>query len=288
MQSIPPPINRGGRVVQEIRLSDRALTLRRRRDVHFANNAEEQRAAESAKKFLADSFSWQYDAPLMSQLQDMLNLKEPDARNARWKVQRAIESGELVTIPDAPSSGLTGRRGSDTPRPRSMTFTPSQLFKGAPRLTSCVREYVPRALSRLPADDFFAIMAAKPGDVLPNGDIAKPFAPEVLDASELEALRQRVIGNAGASDSGSLFERAEPFEYAPDTLSGDVEELAASTSNPNYAAKMLGYDRKTFGDILHKFKPGNGLGPADNVIWHDSGDVYFKGDYIGNSHDWAD
>ncbi|NIF53638.1 hypothetical protein F3J19_16295 [Burkholderia sp. Ax-1724] len=66
------------------------------------------------------------------------------------------------------------------------------------------------------------------------------------------------------------------------------ESAFLSTNNPDYAAKMLGYDRKTFGKILHMFKPRNGLGPADNLIWHDNGDVYFKGSYIGNFHDWAD
>ncbi|SAK71896.1 hypothetical protein AWB76_04518 [Caballeronia temeraria] len=88
-------------------------------------------------------------------------------------------------------------------------------------------------------------------------------------------------------DESTSLAHARPFEYVLDDLS-ESERLAASTNNPNCAAKMLGYDRKTFGDILHKFKPGNGLGPADNVIWHDNGDVYFKGDYIGNFHDWAD
>lgn len=78
-----------------------------------------------------------------------------------------------------------------------------------------------------------------------------------------------------------------PFEYVPEALSGEVEELAASTNNPKFAAKMLGYDQKTFGDILHNFKPDNGLGPADNVIWHDNGDVYFSGHFIANFHDWA-
>ncbi|MBV8262098.1 MAG: hypothetical protein JO239_14450 [Paraburkholderia sp.] len=89
-------------------------------------------------------------------------------------------------------------------------------------------------------------------------------------------------------DDSPLLGDAQPFDYQPDRLSDVTEDLAASTNNPDYAAKMLGYDRKTFGTILHKFKPGNGLGPTDNVIWHDNGDVYFRGSYIGNFHDWAD
>jgi len=93
-----------------------------------------------------------------------------------------------------------------------------------------------------------------------------------------------------ADDSGNTFTpvgNAQPFEYTPDPVSGDVEELAASTNNPKFAAKMLGYDQKTFGDMLHSFKPDNGLGPADNVIWHDNGDVYFNGNFVANFHDWA-
>ncbi|MBR8334337.1 hypothetical protein KDW69_22020 [Burkholderia ambifaria] len=69
--------------------------------------------------------------------------------------------------------------------------------------------------------------------------------------------------------------------------SDGVESLAASTNNPNFAAKMLGYDRKTFGQMLHVLKPANGLGPADNLIFHDSGDVEFKGVILDNIHDYA-
>nr|WP_244101685.1 hypothetical protein [Burkholderia ambifaria] len=63
--------------------------------------------------------------------------------------------------------------------------------------------------------------------------------------------------------------------------------MAASTNNPNFAAKMLGYDRKTFGQMLHVLKPANGLGPADNLIFHDSGDVEFKGVILDDIHDYA-
>ena len=49
---------------------------------------------------------------------------------------------------------------------------------------------------------------------------------------------------------------------------------------------MLGYDRTTFGNMIHVMKPENGLGPADNVIWHDNGDVYFNGKLIDNMHNY--
>lgn len=52
------------------------------------------------------------------------------------------------------------------------------------------------------------------------------------------------------------------FDYAANPLSDDVEQLAASTNNPNYAAKMLGYDRATFGDMIHSMKDDlNLVGP---------------------------
>lgn len=88
------------------------------------------------------------------------------------------------------------------------------------------------------------------------------------------------------SEAASLLGDAQPFEYSEEALSCDVEELAASTNNPDYAAKMLGYDRDTFGDMIHVMKPENGLGPADTVIWHDNGDVYFKGILIDNMHNY--
>jgi hypothetical protein len=45
------------------------------------------------------------------------------------------------------------------------------------------------------------------------------------------------------TDNATPFGNAQPFEYTPDAVSGDIEELAASTNNPNYAANMLGYQR---------------------------------------------
>ncbi|PRY03816.1 hypothetical protein [Paraburkholderia sp. BL25I1N1] len=81
---------------------------------------------------------------------------------------------------------------------------------------------------------------------------------------------------------------AQPFEYTPDVVGGDTEEIAASTNNPRYAAKMLGYDQNTFSTMLHTFKPANGLGPAANVIFHDDGNVEFNGQMLDdNIHDYA-
>jgi filamentous hemagglutinin len=61
---------------------------------------------------------------------------------------------------------------------------------------------------------------------------------------------------------------------------------ATSTKNPDYAAKMLGYDRETFGDMIHAMKFDLGLRGDDNVVWHINGDVEFRGQVIGNMHDY--
>ncbi|CAE6842563.1 hypothetical protein R69927_02243 [Paraburkholderia domus] len=98
-------------------------------------------------------------------------------------------------------------------------------------------------------------------------------------------------GADDADDSGytsAPLGDAKPFEYTEDTASADTLELAASTNSPKFAAKMLGYDYKTFGTMLHKFKNANGLGPADNSIFHDNGDVEFNGRiFEGSIHDYA-
>jgi hypothetical protein len=80
---------------------------------------------------------------------------------------------------------------------------------------------------------------------------------------------------------------ARAFRYIRDAASGEVQELAASTRSPDYAAKMLGYDRNTFGDMVHAMKYDLNLRGDDNVLWHDSGAVEFRKNIIGNMHDYA-
>jgi uncharacterized protein RhaS with RHS repeats len=64
-------------------------------------------------------------------------------------------------------------------------------------------------------------------------------------------------------------------------------QVAAGTNNPNYAAKMLGYERDEFGTMIHSMKAHLNLGGADNVHFIDNGDVVFRGVVIGNMHDYT-
>jgi hypothetical protein len=223
-----------------IRLASRSLTLYRRRDAHFRNKAEEQRAAESARKFLADSFSWQQDSALISQLLDLLGTgHETDSHNARWKVRHAFETGELIAVPDAPGSGLTGSRGSDMPRPRSVTFTPSQLFKRATSTASSIRSYTaPQPFWDFPAMDGLAIWAAKPGDVLPDGTIAKPNSMPIDENLTFESVRRSMLGDA------------QPLEYHPELVDGDAFETASqATKTPNTGAPGTWYTNPGSGQM---------------------------------------
>ncbi|MDN8009220.1 hypothetical protein QZN06_11645 [Burkholderia multivorans] len=141
-------------------------------------------------------------------------------------------------------------------------------------------------------------LAVVPG--VPSLPVDKPLpswaTPSDVSAGELMSYLQSVVAGTGGAVAGTAsglvdgtaLADAAPFDYTPDVLSGDVEELAASTNNPNYAAKMLGYERKIFGNMIHQMKDANDLGGADNVLWHDNGDVEFKGVVIDNMHNYGD
>ncbi|BCQ24548.1 hypothetical protein NK8_27220 [Caballeronia sp. NK8] len=97
-----------------------------------------------------------------------------------------------------------------------------------------------------------------------------------------ELVRALITGEGATSlDAG------KPFEYRTQEVKGEIEQLAESTRNPDYAAKMLGYDRKTFGNMIHSMKNRLELRGDHNVIWHDNGDVEFRKSIIDNMHNYA-
>src|SRR5579864_1514481 len=113
----------------------------------------------------------------------------------------AVRSGTLIAVVEQQRrSSWADSRGGNEPKPRSITFSPSQLFGGGARMAGSIGASAP-AWPRLPAEDGIAIWFANPGDVLPDGTIATPVATPLADA--------------------------QPFEYTPDILGGDTEEIAA-------------------------------------------------------------
>jgi hypothetical protein len=113
---------------------------------------------------------------------------------------------------------------------------------------------------------------------------ARPIAvPEVNQANLVRGTTDEVGGRPvtlTAWDSETAKSVGDPKPSKPSPLL----ELAASTMNPRYAARMLGYDFNTFGDMLHAFKDFYRLRPDNNVRFYDTGDVLFQGQYVGNIH----
>ena len=113
----------------------------------------------------------------------------------------------------------------------------------------------------------------EPKDSLSNPPIAPSATPNVagpvLGAANVTSPRMPTgqVRYAGRQPAGSDEQMNQPG------ADGSIQ-LAATTTNPDYAARMLGYDRNAFGDMRHEFKPFYRLSPSDNLISHDNGDVY--------------
>ncbi len=185
-------------------------------------------------------------------------------------LRAAIEDGRVSVSIDSPVVG--GGAGGGGGGPSTPPFPKASRFASVP------------GMAALPAD--------KP---LPSWAV-----PSDVSAGELMSYLQSVVAGTGGAlaggtpqlansfGSGSPLGDASVFDYADTPLSGDIQELAASTTNPNFAAKMLGYQRKIFGNMIHQMKDANDLGGADNVLWHDNGDVEFQGVVIDNMHNYGD
>jgi hypothetical protein len=190
----------------EIKWWGSAVTLRRRDEASLINRRDEERVSASARRFLADRFRWSNDRELMAQLCELLGLSQRESFSAVWRIERAVESGELVIVPDVLGNGFIGERlSANLPRPRSLTFTPSELFRKGKRLPTGSASISHALRPRYRGNDFFAIMAANPGDVLPDGSIATAineadpfeFATEAPSVGELQLAARgiRITGN---------------------------------------------------------------------------------------------
>ena len=96
----------------------------------------------------------------------------------------------------------------------------------------------------------------------------------------------------GPMGSGALTEAqsgtwgdARSHHEKPRRLSSGIE-LVASTTIPDHAARILGYDRIIFGGMIHRFKRFYGLAPNDNLVFDGDGGVSFEGAFIGSIHDF--
>jgi hypothetical protein len=228
--------------------------------------AEQKQAVEDGKQFAQRAYAdvWAKDAALVRRVRSFLGT------NFHWHqrlansgadlevtqtLQSMIRGESVVLVAERSRSG--GAAASVIPaQPKVPSFRES-LMTGYGMTYDAATEYIERyndAVDRINAALERTASAAASSLADAGGDISTP------------------LGNA------------QPFEYTPDALNGVSEELAAPTNNPDYAAKMLGYNRKTFGNMIHAMKDENDLRGDDNVIWHDNGDVYFNGLRIDNMH----
>ncbi|WP_423371723.1 hypothetical protein [Burkholderia sp. LMG 32019] len=162
-----------------------------------------------------------------------------DPQRLSQALQRAVSNGDVIAVVEQVRSSGTPRRTNDEPRPYSITFTPSQLFKRPARMAASFG--MPgRTRLRLPADDGIAIWRANPGDRLPDGTIA------------------------------SALGSTPPFEYRSDApIANDALQLAGSDGLPgnNQAqnkqfktvVKILDLNKRQ-ARLLHEEISGEGLG----------------------------
>jgi len=264
-------------VGNEIRLADRSLTLRLRRDA-FVRDADKQRISDATKAFLADAFRWAHDDALMRQLCGLLGFDGALPPDAGFKVRRAIETGDIVAIPDAPRYTGAGSSGSNNPKPSVATFTPSQLFRGASRIASAGSYYAGRTRIQMPPNDWLTIWQSRPGDVLPDGSIAVALNSVRDDVAVTvdNAADDIATFSDDAGESTPLYD-AQPFDYQPDMPDmpdGDSFDIAKTPNqgdpgtwytNPGSGQmRMYGNDGQPVVDFDFDHDHGQGIPHAYN------------------------
>ncbi|WP_254067571.1 hypothetical protein [Burkholderia sp. L27(2015)] len=238
----------------------------------FEPEQKRREAAEAGKKFVAMAYAdvWAKDVELVKRVRGFLG------KNFHWH-DRLVKSGADLDVVQTLNEMVRGD---------SVVVIPEDAMWGGSLPSSGLLPATKRAYSVMDPETAAEMRAIARSILYPPGEavLSGPYRPDREACGQLAAARAAMAKAAGAS---TPLGDAQAFEYIEAVASGNADELAASTNNPRYAAKMLGYDQDTFSEMLHRFKPDKLLRPSDNVIWHDNGDVYFNGKYLDNFHDWA-
>ena len=233
--------------------------------------SKQKKAVAEGKKFSERAYAdvWAKDAALVQRVRSFLGT------NFYWH-QRLAKSGADLEVIQTLQSMIRGESVvliAEQSRTGGVRNDPAPKPKGLPSF----REELMTKLG-------MSYDAATAYMIRYNEIVEKIHAMEARCANR--AASPPADATSDLTKTATPLDDAQPFAYAPDAVSGDTEELAASTRNPDYAAKMLGFDRDTFGDMIHAMKAENRLRGDDNVIWHDNGDVSSKGLVIDNMYNY--
>jgi hypothetical protein len=195
----------------------------------------------------------------------------------------ATHKGDIAAgLASLKAAGAAGHKSEPNPPPpwthRISKAEADRLFVAACHAAAREAEQSPafhaRTDQRIEAVDFEKIAGA-------SND-----RPEIVPVTmaEIQAPNGKVQATVAAMKAARAAKSVgEPKPSKPSPLL----ELAESTMNPRYPARMLGYDLNTFGDMIHAFKDFYRLRPDNNVRFYDNGDVFFQGQYVGNIHEFG-
>jgi hypothetical protein len=234
---------------------------------------EQKQAVEDGKQFAQRAYAdvWAKDAALVRRVRSFLGT------NFYWH-QRLANSGADLEVTQTLQSMIRGE---------SVVLVAEQSrSSGAAASAIPAQPKVPSFRESLMTSYGMTYDAAT--EYIERYNVAVDRINAALERSASAAASLRSNAASDLTEIVSPLGDAQPFEYTPDVVSDGTEELAASTNNPKFAAKMLGYEQNTFSKMLHMFKPENGLRPSDNVIFHDDGGVEFNGQLLDdNIHNYA-
>jgi hypothetical protein len=186
---------------------------------------EQREAIEAGKKYVQAAYPdvWARNGELVQRVRRFLGA------NFHWhdRLLRSASDLEVVNTLFAMVRGDSIAVIAEEPRYRSGGFVDSGRRSVSPAVGYSVME--PWIADRMRE---FARSLLPAGEPILSG----PYRPDREASGQLAAARAALADSGKATVLGS----AAPFEYAPDFPGGEAFDLAASTRNPKFAAKMLG------------------------------------------------
>ncbi|MDR5754235.1 MULTISPECIES: hypothetical protein [unclassified Caballeronia] len=186
--------------------------------------AEQKQAIEEGKKFSQRAFAdvWAKDAALVQRVRSFLGTnfhwhqrlaKHGAALDVVETLQSMIRGESVVLIAEQAPPG--GAVSNPAPKPQELPSFRESLMTGFGMSYDAATAYIERYNDMVDQVNAVAARYANAG------------ASSLADGASDLADAATPSGNTEDSDGGSLLSDAQPFEYQPDSSSGDITELAA-------------------------------------------------------------